>query len=92
MKTVCVCVLGVWGAHLWQDGEEQARCQAAWAPVPPLQSLHPFMIQDNPLNHSVPQFPHPWLYLTYQVHGEEVKFGAGIMTHVDTLWEKYCAI
>lgn len=32
------CVWGMSGARLGQDREEQAGSQAAWAPIPPIQS------------------------------------------------------
>lgn len=74
-----VCLGLVWGRT------ERSRQGAG---KPGSQSLlYHFTIQDHPFNHSVPQFPHPWLYLTSQLHREGGKFKGGTMTQVDTLWE-----
>lgn len=76
-KTINICVLGVSVASLEQD---------AWVLIPSL-SLNHFMIQDNSFNHSVPQFPPPWLYLTYLLNGEVVKFKGAVIMHVNALGE-----
>lgn len=83
-KTINIYVLGVSVASVGQDQKQQGLSQKNWLLIPAL-SLNHLIIQDNSLNHSMPQFPHPWLHLTYLLSGEVVKFKEGITAFVNTL-------